>query len=68
MWYEADLDKLMTRTCLRPIPTGKVKKKQALYFGITLTILSTFILYQSSNLISSILLAFTIGFYFILKL
>ena len=24
MWYEADLDKLMTRTCLRPIPTGKV--------------------------------------------
>ena len=24
MWYEADLDKLMTRTCLRPIPTGKI--------------------------------------------
>ena len=64
MWYESDLDALMSRTCLRPIPTGKVKKKQALYFGITLTILSTFILYQSSNLISSILLAFTIGFYF----
>jgi Polyprenyltransferase (cytochrome oxidase assembly factor) len=30
MWYEADLDKLMTRTCLRPIPTGKVTKEQAL--------------------------------------
>ena len=64
MWYESDLDALMSRTCLRPIPTGKVKKKQALYFGITLSVLSTLILYQSSNLISSILLAFTICFYF----
>ena len=26
MWYESDLDALMTRTCLRPIPTGKVNK------------------------------------------
>ena len=23
MWYEADLDSVMTRTCLRPIPTRK---------------------------------------------
>ncbi len=34
MWYEADLDSAMTRTCLRPIPTGKVTKKEALIFGI----------------------------------
>ena len=26
MWYESDLDALMTRTCLRPIPTGQVTK------------------------------------------
>ena len=26
MWYESDLDSLMTRTCLRPIPTGKLTK------------------------------------------
>ena len=45
MWYESDLDALMSRTCLRPIPTGKVKKKQALYFGIILSIFSTTILY-----------------------
>ena len=64
MWYESDLDALMSRTCLRPIPTGKIKKKQALYFGIILTLLSTTILYFSSNLISSMLLALTIGFYF----
>ena len=40
MWYEADVDALMTRTCLRPIPTGKVNKQQALIFGILLTIFS----------------------------
>ena len=34
MWYESDLDSLMTRTCLRPIPTGKLTKNQALAFGI----------------------------------
>ena len=40
MWYEADVDALMTRTCLRPIPTGKINKQQALIFGILLTIFS----------------------------
>ena len=34
MWYEADIDSLMTRTCLRPIPTGKINKVHALVFGI----------------------------------
>ena len=64
MWYESDLDALMSRTCLRPIPTGKVKKNQALYFGLVLSILSTGLLYFSSNLVSSFLLALTICFYF----
>ncbi len=45
MWYESDLDALMSRTCLRPIPTGKVKKDQALYFGIILSALSVSIIY-----------------------
>ena len=31
MWYEADLDKLMSRTCLRPLPTGKLKKNMHLF-------------------------------------
>ena len=64
MWYESDLDALMSRTCLRPIPTGKVKKNQALYFGIILSALSVSIIYFSANLISAILLASTIAFYF----
>jgi protoheme IX farnesyltransferase len=64
MWYESDLDALMSRTCLRPIPTGKIKKKQALYFGIILSFISITMLYHSANLISAILLASTIAFYF----
>ena len=64
MWYESDVDALMSRTCLRPIPTGKVKRNQALYFGIILSIISIAMLYYSANTISAILLASTIGFYF----
>ena len=64
MWYESDLDALMTRTCLRPIPTGQVTKNQALLFGILLSIGSVFLLYFSSNLISASLLLLTICFYF----
>ena len=56
MWYEADLDKLMKRTCLRPIPTGKLNKNQALIFGILLSIISIIGLYFSSNLLSAIIL------------
>ena len=63
MWYEADLDKLMTRTCLRPIPTGKLNRNHALVFGILLTIVSVFGLYYFANTISAILLFSTIFFY-----
>ena len=63
MWYEADLDKLMTRTCLRPIPTGKVNKIHALIFGVALSIVSVVGLYYFTNLLSAGLLLFTIAFY-----
>ncbi len=63
MWYEADLDKLMTRTCLRPIPTGKVNRKHALIFGIILSIVSVLGLYYFSNFLSALLLFITITFY-----
>ena len=39
MWYESDLDALMTRTCLRPIPTGKINRNQALTFGVLLSVI-----------------------------
>ncbi len=63
MWYESDLDALMTRTCLRPIPTGKINRNQALVFGIFLSIFSVIALDYYSNRISASLLLFTILFY-----
>ena len=63
MWYEADLDKLMTRTCLRPIPTGKINKEHALIYGIVLSIISIYGLYYFSNFLSAFLLFITISFY-----
>ena len=63
MWYEADVDALMTRTCLRPIPTGKINRQQALLFGIFLTIFSVGVLNYFTNFLSAFLLFFTIAFY-----
>ena len=65
MWYEADLDKMMTRTCLRPIPTGKVNRQHALFFGVLLSIISIFGLYYFANILSATLLFITISFYLI---
>ena len=63
MWYESDLDALMSRTCLRPIPTGKVNKNQAFIFGITLSVISVVALDYFTNRVSAGILLFTIIFY-----
>jgi len=63
MWYESDLDSLMTRTCLRPIPTGKLTRNQALMFGIFSSLISIVVLYFFSNLMAATTLAITILFY-----
>jgi protoheme IX farnesyltransferase len=63
MWYESDLDALMTRTCLRPIPTGKVSRNQALFFGVATSFGSVIALYFFSNFLSALMLSITILFY-----
>jgi len=56
----------MKRTCLRPIPTGKVSSNEALFFGITISFLSVMSLYFVSNFISALMLAITIIFYVVI--
>ena len=63
MWYESDLDSIMTRTCLRPIPTGKLTRNQALTFGVIASLVSVLSLYIFSNLIAATTLMITILFY-----
>lgn len=38
MWYDHDIDTKMTRTCTRPLPAGVITPRQALFFGIGLSI------------------------------
>ena len=66
MWYDADIDALMTRTCLRPIPTGKIKKNYALIYGLVLTFVSVVGLNYFTNTLSALLLLFTILFYILI--
>ena len=66
MWYESDLDALMKRTCLRPIPTGKISNNHALIFGLTTSFISVVALYYVSNFLSAVMLTITILFYVII--
>jgi protoheme IX farnesyltransferase len=37
MWYDRDIDAKMDRTCLRPLPSGKIQPNEALLFGLLLS-------------------------------
>ncbi|CDZ40927.1 heme o synthase [Neorhizobium galegae] len=63
MWYDADIDAVMTRTAKRPIPAGRILPQEALAFGLTLSVFSVVILGLAVNWFSAGLLAFTIFFY-----
>ncbi len=63
MWYDADIDAIMTRTQTRAIPSGKMAKEDVLSFGLVMSALSVIVLTAVTNLLSGALLAFTIFFY-----
>ncbi|MXQ13670.1 heme o synthase [Microvirga makkahensis] len=66
MWWDADIDAVMTRTRKRPIPAGKIQPGEALAFGLTLAAGSVLILGLASNWLAAGLLAFTIFFYVVI--
>ncbi|WP_028467527.1 heme o synthase [Nisaea denitrificans] len=63
MWYDRDIDAVMTRTRGRPIPAGKVGADEALAFGVILSGMSVMIMGLATNWVAAALLAATIGFY-----
>ncbi len=63
MWYDADIDKVMTRTQKRPIPAGEIDRGSVLGFGIFLSIASVTMMALLINWTAAGLLAFTIFFY-----
>src|SRR5262245_14926790 len=65
MWYDADIDAVMTRTAQRPIPAGRVQPGEALAFGLTLGTGAVVVLGLLVNWVAALLLAFTIFFYIV---
>jgi protoheme IX farnesyltransferase len=63
MWFDADIDAIMTRTRLRPIPSGRVAREEALMLGLTLSALSVVTMQLAAGPLAAGLLAFTIFFY-----
>ena len=63
MWYDADIDAVMTRTAKRAIPRGKVSRADALAFGLVLAGSAVAVLALALNVKAAALLAFTIFFY-----
>ena len=63
MWYDSDIDAVMTRTRNRPIPAGKLTREDALAVGLTLSAFSVAVLGLATNWAAAGLLAFTIFFY-----
>jgi len=63
MWYDADIDALMARTAMRPVPSGRVSRSEALVFGLLLGACAVLGLGTFLNMAAAALLAFTIFFY-----
>jgi protoheme IX farnesyltransferase len=66
MWYDRDIDALMSRTANRPIPRGRVSPEEALAFGMVLAFFSVVTLGILVNWYAAALLAFTIFFYVVI--
>jgi heme o synthase len=65
MWYDADIDAVMTRTAMRPIPRGKISRLGALVFGLVLGGFAVSALALATNLTAAALLAGAIFFYIV---
>ncbi|MDP2622077.1 MAG: heme o synthase, partial [Hyphomicrobiales bacterium] len=65
MWYDADIDAVMTRTARRPVPEGRVSAEEARTFGLTLAFGAVLVLGVLVNWLAAGLLAFTIFFYIV---
>ena len=63
MWYDRDIDAVMSRTRTRAIPSGKVTAEAALTFGILLAGGSVMVMGLAVNWVAAILLMVTISFY-----
>jgi protoheme IX farnesyltransferase len=63
MWYDRDIDAVMRRTAMRPVPSGRMMPGEALGFGVVLSVGSVAVMGLAVNWVAAQLLALTIAFY-----
>jgi protoheme IX farnesyltransferase len=63
MWYDGDIDAVMTRTAHRPVPQGRIAPGEALAFGATLAAFSVGVIGLLVNWLAAALLAFAVFVY-----
>ena len=63
MWYDRDIDPIMTRTSKRPLSVGDITPKKALLFGILISIIGTLWLLKMANEVAAFWALFSILFY-----
>ncbi len=63
MYVDRDIDAIMQRTCLRPVPSGRLRPVQALMFGAVTGLLSIGVMAWGVNVLSAALSTAGIIFY-----
>jgi heme o synthase len=62
-WWERDLDALMSRTRMRPVPAGRMRAGSALILGCSLALVGIVYLALTTNFLATILTALTVVIY-----
>ncbi|MFL2963286.1 MAG: heme o synthase [Candidatus Thalassarchaeaceae archaeon] len=63
MWYDRDIDPIMTRTSNRPLPKGEIEANNALIFGILISVIGTIWFSLFANNVAAFWAAFSVVFY-----
>ena len=65
-YYDRDIDPLMKRTSTRPIPSGRIKPNQVLFYGLAVSVVSVVYGALALNFVSAFFIALGIFFYVII--
>ena len=65
-YYDKDIDSLMKRTNTRPIPSGRIKEKTVLFYGLAVSSISVIYSAFTLNFVTTFFIALGIFFYVII--
>ena len=63
MYMDRDVDAIMSRTKLRPLPNDRMRPRNALIFGLALNLLAFIVLYLAANLLTAVLAMIGTAYY-----